>query len=88
MTTVKTELVTTLKRQATRLIARIRKDREPILITEHGQPAVYLVDVQTFNDQQDRIRILEGIARGERAVQEKHTVTHEQAKRKLKRWGV
>jgi prevent-host-death family protein len=83
---MKTELVTTLKRQATRLIAEIQEDRKPVLITEHGRPAVYLIDVQTFEDQQDRIRILEGIARGERAVQEKRIVTHAQAKRRMKRW--
>ena len=83
---MKTELVTTLKRQATRLIAEIQEDRKPVLITEHGRPAVYLIDVQTFDDQQDRIRILEGIARGERAVQEKRIVTHAQAKKRMKRW--
>ena len=88
MRTMKTELVTTLKRQATRLIAQIQKDREPVLITEHGRPAVYLIDVQTFNEQQDRIRILEGIARGERAIQEKRTVAHDQAKKRMRRWGV
>lgn len=84
--TMKMELVTTLKRQATRLIAKIQEDRNPILITEHGRPAAYLVDVKTFDEQQCRIRILEGIARGERAVQEKRTVTHEQAQKRLKRW--
>ncbi len=83
---MKTELVTTLKRQATRLIAEIQEDRKPVLITEHGRPAAYLIDVQTFDEQQDRIRILEGIARGERAVQEKRIVTHAQAKRRMKRW--
>ncbi len=83
---MKMELVTTLKRQATRLIAEIQEDRSPVLITEHGRPAAYLVDVQTFDDQQSRILILEGIARGERAVQERRVVTHEQAKKRMKRW--
>ena len=83
---MKMELVTTLKRQATRLIAEIQEDRNPVLITEHGRPAAYLVDVQTFDDQQSRILILEGIARGERAVQESRVVTHEQAKKRMKRW--
>lgn len=80
------ELVTTLKRQATRLIAEIQADRNPVLITEHGRPAVYLVDVQTYDEQQIRIQILEGIARGERAVQEQRTVTHEQARKRMQRW--
>lgn len=83
---MKMELVTTLKRQATRLIAEIQEDRNPVLITEHGRPAAYLVDVRTFNEQQSRIQILEGIARGERAVQEGRTVSHEQARKKMSRW--
>jgi prevent-host-death family protein len=83
---MKMELVTTLKRQATRLIAEIQADRNPVLITEHGRPAVYLVDVQTYDEQQIRIQILEGIARGERAVQEQRTVTHEQARKRMQRW--
>ena len=83
---MKTEQVTTLKRQATRLIAEIQEDREPLLITEHGRPAAYLVDVQTFDRQQERITILEGIARGERAVQGKRTLTHEQARKRMTQW--
>ena len=83
---MKTELVTTLKRQATRLISELRDSRSPILITEHGKPAAYLVDVESYEAQQDRVRILEGIARGERAVQEGHIVTHDQARKRMKRW--
>lgn len=83
---MKTELVTTLKRQATRLIAELQEDRTPVLITEHGRPAAYLIDVQSFDDQQVRMHILEGIARGERAVQEKRTLTHDQARKRMKRW--
>lgn len=83
---MKMELVTTLKRQATRLIAELQEDRHPVLITEHGRPAAYLVDVQSYNDQQARIHILEGIARGERAVQEKRTLPHKQARKRMQRW--
>ena len=83
---MKTELVTTLKRQATRVIAELNKDKTPVLITEHGRPAAYLVDIDSYNAQQLRIRILEGIARGEKAIQEGRTLTHEQAKKRMKRW--
>ena len=65
---MKTERVTTLKREATRLISEIRKARRPLLITQHGRPAAYLVDAESFEAQQQRLRILEGIARGERAL--------------------
>ena len=83
---MKTELVTTLKRQATRLISKLQEDKLPILITEHGKPAAYLIDVQSFEMQQSRINILEGIALGERAIQEGRIMTSKQAKRRMKKW--
>lgn len=83
---MRTELVTTLKRQATELLADIERDREPILITQHGLPSAYLVDVETYELQQERMSILEGIARGEMAVAEGRVVSHADAKARLARW--
>lgn len=83
---MRTELVTTLKRQATELLAELERDREPILITQHGLPSAYLVDVESFDAMQRRMKLLEGIARGERAADEGRTLTHEQAKDRLNRW--
>ena len=65
---MRTELVTTLKRQATKLLADLDRHREPILITEHGRPSAYLVDVESYELLQKRMKLLEGIARGEKAV--------------------
>ncbi|MGA9059376.1 MAG: type II toxin-antitoxin system Phd/YefM family antitoxin [Terriglobia bacterium] len=83
---MKTQLVTTLKRNATEILTQLVKDRSPVLITQHGMPTAYLVDVVTFEALQNRMRLLEGIARGERAVQEGRISTHLQAKQRLKRW--
>lgn len=57
---MRTELVTTLKRQATELLADIERQREPILITQHGLPSAYLVDVETWQLTQERMALLEG----------------------------
>ena len=83
---MKTELVTTLKRQATRLIAELREDPVPVLITEHGRPAAYLVNVASYEEQQARMRIMEGIARGERAFQQGRILSHAQVQKRMKRW--
>ena len=83
---MKTELVTNLKRQATKIISALEHQASPILITEHGRGAAYLLSVSAFEKMQKRMQILEGIARGERAIQAGRVVTHAQAKRKLKRW--
>jgi prevent-host-death family protein len=83
---MKTELVTTLKRQATRMLADLRKSRGSVLITEHGRPSAYLVDAKRYEMMTRRMRILEGIARGEMALTQGRTVTHEQAAKRMSRW--
>ena len=83
---MRTELVTTLKRKATDLLSDLERDREPILITQHGLPSAYLIDVDSYQKLQGRIKLLEGIARGERAIDDGRTLTHKQAKSRMSRW--
>ena len=83
---MRTELVTTLKRKATKLLNELSRDKEPILITQHGLPSAYLVDVDSFENLQAKIQLLEGIARGERAIEEGRTLSHDEAKTKMSRW--
>ena len=83
---MRTEPVTTLKRQATELLADIERDKQPILITQHGLPSAYLVDVESYQLMQRRMTLLEGIARGELAIAEGRVATHAQAKTRLARW--
>ena len=83
---MKTELVTTLKREATRLLAGLRATGEPVLITEHGKPSAYLVNVESYEAMQSKMRILEGIARGERALLDNRTYTEAEAKQKMAKW--
>ncbi|RAU17575.1 type II toxin-antitoxin system prevent-host-death family antitoxin [Nitrincola tibetensis] len=70
---MKVELVTNLKRQATKILADLHQSKEPVLITEHVQPSAYLVDVQDYEFMQRRLELLEGLSRGERAVLEVRT---------------
>ena len=83
---MRTELVTTLKRQTTELLDRLKEEREPILITQHGVPSAYLVDVESYDKLQRRVAVLEGIARGERAIEQGRVVTHVKARARMARW--
>jgi len=83
---MRTELVTTLKRKATDIIARISKEHEPVLITQHGIPAVYLVDVESYEGMAVRLKLLEGIAKGEKAIHEGRVLDHSAAKQRMSRW--
>ena len=83
---MKTELVTTLKRRATEIISSLQVDHAPILITQHGRPAAYLIDVETFEGLQRKLSILEGIALGEEAIRDGRVVNHEDAKARFAKW--
>lgn len=83
---MRTEIVTTLKRQATEILSDLERDKEPILITQHGVPSAYLVDVDTFESLRRRMSLLEGIARGEKAVEDGRVASNAQARRRMARW--
>ena len=83
---MRTELVTTLKRKATEIIASLESNQDPVLITQHGKPAAYLMGVEAFDSLNRRLGFLEGIARGERAIEEECVVTHTEAKKRMARW--
>ncbi|MBE7538795.1 MAG: type II toxin-antitoxin system Phd/YefM family antitoxin [Opitutaceae bacterium] len=83
---MKTELVTTLKRRATTIIAELQEARDPVLITQHGRPAAYLVDVGTYDEMNRRLSVLEGIALGEQAMREGRTASQAEARKRLRKW--
>lgn len=83
---MKTELVTTLKRQSTRILAELHESKAPVLITERGIPSAYLVDADDFEHMQSRMAILEAIVKGERAILENRTYTQKEAKLKMSKW--
>ncbi len=83
---MRTELVTRLKRQATEILSELDRDKQPILITQHGLPSAYLVDVESYELSQQRMALLEAIARGEMAVAEGRVVSHATARTRMARW--
>ena len=78
---MRTELVTTLKRQATKILDELHREKEPVMITEHGKPSAYLVDVDSFEILLRKVKLLEGIARGEKAILEERVVRMRRRKR-------
>jgi prevent-host-death family protein len=83
---MRTELVTTLKRKATEIITALQDDHSPVLITQHGRPAAYLIDVESFEGLQKKLSILEGIALGEQAIRDGRIVSNEDAKLRFAKW--
>ncbi len=83
---MRTELVSTLKRRTTEIIAGLESDDDPVLITQRGKPAAYLMTVKSYDALNRRLSILEGIARGERAIEEGRVCKHPEARKRMARW--
>jgi prevent-host-death family protein len=83
---MKTQPISELLPEAVKVIKYLNTDQSPMLVTQNGKPAAYLVSVTAFNRLQRRMRLLEGIARGEKAIREGRTVTHSEAKKRMRRW--
>ena len=82
---MKTELVTTLKRQATKILADLHKTKEPVLITEHGKPSAYLVDVGDYEMMQKRVDLLEKLFEAERDIAHGRVYTQEEMEAEFKK---
>ena len=79
--------VTELKRHATRIIEQLDESRTPLLITERGRAAAVMLDVESYRSMLRKLELLEGIARGERAIADGRVVSHRDAKKRLERWS-
>lgn len=88
MRTPRLEPVTEVKRRATEIIAGVRADGYPVIITERGRSAAVLIDIDSYDALLSRLEVLEGVARGERAIREGRVVSHAAAKRRMRRWQV
>lgn len=68
------------------LLRDIKKQKAACLTDGDGHAAAYLVAADAYDSLQTRMRLLEGIARGEKAIREGRVFTQAQAKKKMARW--
>ena len=60
-------------------------NKKPIKIYQTNT-STYLINLDNYENMQERKQILEGIARGETAILEGRVYTNSEAKRKMKKW--
>ncbi len=59
---------------------------EPTLFVNENGTTAYLVEVKTYEAVQKRLRLLKGVARGEKAITEGKVLSHSRAKKRMARW--
>lgn len=83
---MKSEMVTTLKRQATKILAELHQTKEPVLITEQGLPSAYLIDVDEYEMLQKRMALLENIAKAERDLAAGEVYSQNEVEQSFEKW--
>ncbi|MCF6224935.1 MAG: type II toxin-antitoxin system Phd/YefM family antitoxin [Xanthomonadales bacterium] len=75
--------ISILVRQVAKTLIDLNSSSEPVLITEHGKPTAYLLNINDYEQTQRRLDILEGIARAETAILRNQTFTQVEAEERL-----
>lgn len=75
-----------MKRAAKRTPLGYTQSESPALVVQEGGVAAYVVEAKTYEAMQKRLQLLEGLARGEKAIAEGRVVSHSRAKKRMARW--
>ena len=61
--------ITDLRQDATAIVDRASKTREPIVITQRGRPAAVMVGVEAYEREQHELELLRLLACGEKEIE-------------------
>jgi len=61
--------ITDLRQDATTIVKRVAKSREPLVITQRGRAAVVMVSVEDYEHSQHELEILRLLARGQKEIE-------------------
>jgi prevent-host-death family protein len=65
------------------LVAKVRKTKRPIVLTQRGRSAAVLEDIYEYERRAERLELLEAIVIGMRAAEEGEVVSHAKAMAEL-----
>ncbi|MDZ7773443.1 MAG: type II toxin-antitoxin system Phd/YefM family antitoxin [Balneolaceae bacterium] len=73
------------RKRSAEFIQRIKEDKQPILLTQHGKSAAVLMDVAEFERMTNKIQLLEEILEAEGQIKRGESYTLEEAKERLEK---
>ncbi|RXK56577.1 type II toxin-antitoxin system prevent-host-death family antitoxin [Oleiharenicola lentus] len=75
-----------MKVAAKRKSSEYRQGESPAVLVKENGVAAYLVEAKSYEAMTKRLRLLEGLAQGEKAIAEGRVVSHSRAKKRMARW--
>ena len=77
--------VTYLKTHAAELLETVNKKRSPVVITQNGSPRAVVMDVESYENLQDALIILNSISQSEEALQKGRWLSQEQMEQEFRK---
>ena len=71
--------ISLFRTRAAELVARVKKTKRPIVLTQRGRPAAVLEDIREYERRTERMELLEAILAGLRASEKGEVVSHTKA---------
>lgn len=75
------EPITALKTKSSQLVERVRKSRQPIIITQNGKPSAILEDIESYEEHRKVLLLLKFFAQGDHELKQGKGVPHAKAAR-------
>lgn len=77
------EPLSEFRKKSADFIQRLKKDKQPIVLTQHGKSAAVLLDVSEFERISKKIEMLEDLLEAKQQVEEGKTYTMEEARKRI-----
>lgn len=78
--------ITEFRSNAKKILGQVHETKRPIIITQNGKSQAVLLDIDAYQSQMDRMRVLELIARGKQDIESGHFLTQDEAFLEMNRW--
>ena len=76
--------ISDFRKDSSKIIKELRKNREPILLTQRGRSIAVLLDIETFEQMEQAAQIRTSYLRGVEDIQQGRVHTHADVVREIK----
>lgn len=79
------EPLSEFRKKSADFVKRLKKDKQPIVLTQHGKSAAVLLDVSEYERIAERMEMLEDLLEAKQQVEQGNTFTIDEAKKRIEK---
>lgn len=79
------EPLSEFRKKSADFIKRLKKEKQPIILTQHGKSAAVLMDVTEYERSAKKLEMLEDLLEAKQQVEQGQTYTMDQARERIER---